>query len=225
MILVITEAALELVPENISKHPAILSHAQRRGKEPVKMLLDRSYHHAAMGRLQSAWKRGRPDITHITLLEVLGTPLYMRGGLQVYVHTVRNEVIRVYPGVRLPRNYERFLGLFEQLLQMGEVPPGGPPLLKVEKGGLERLIARIRPSKVIALTTLGKPRPLMELCEGLAHLSKPMFLIGGFPRGHFENETLQLADHVYRVYKEHLETWVLASRLVYAYELAKGLSY
>jgi rRNA small subunit pseudouridine methyltransferase Nep1 len=225
MILVVSEAALELVPENISKHPAILSHARRRGKNPSEMLLDRSYHHAAMKNLQSAWKRGRPDITHITLLEVLGTPLYMRGGLKVYVHTLRDEVIKVYPGVRLPRNYERFLGLFEQLLQVGAVPPGKPTLLKVEKGGLEYLVKNVKPSKVIALTTLGKSKPLKELCEELVHLSEPMFLIGGFPRGHFEKETLRAVDDAYRVYKEHLETWVVASRLVYAYELAKGLTY
>ncbi|MEM3079632.1 MAG: 16S rRNA methyltransferase [Thermoproteota archaeon] len=225
MILVIAEAALELVPENISKHPAILSHAQRRGKDPSKMLLDRSYHHAAMKKLGSAWKRGRPDITHITLLEVLGTPLYMRGRLKVYVHTVRDEVIKLYPGVRLPRNYERFLGLFEQLLQLGEVPPGKPPLLKVEKGGLQRLVRDVKPSKVIALTTLGKPKPLKKLCEESTHISEPMFLIGGFPRGHFEEETLQTVDESYRVYKEHLETWVIASRLIYAYEMAEGLSY
>jgi rRNA small subunit pseudouridine methyltransferase Nep1 len=225
MILVVSEAALELVPENISKHPAILSHARRRGKNPSEMLLDRSYHHAAMKKLQSAWKRGRPDITHITLLEVLGTPLYMRGGLKVYVHTLRDEVIRVYPGVRLPRSYERFLGLFEQLLRVGVVPPGKPTLLKVEKGGLEHLVKNVKPSKVIALTTLGKPKPLKELCEELVHLSEPMFLIGGFPQGHFERETLQAVDDAYRVYKEHLETWVVASRLVYAFELAKGLTY
>ena len=40
MILVIAEAALELVPENISNHPSVINHARRRRKNPSKIILE-----------------------------------------------------------------------------------------------------------------------------------------------------------------------------------------
>jgi len=225
MMLVITEAALELVPEKISSHPSILNHAKRRRKTPTSMLLDRSYHHAAMKKMDVAWKRGRPDITYITLLEALGTPLYKRRLVKIFIHTLQDVIIKVSSGVRLPRNYERFLGVFEQLLQVGAAPPTGTPLLKAEKGNLKSLIEREKPSRVIALTTIGKPKPLKKLCEELITIQKPMCLIGGFPKGHFKKENVELADYRFRINKEHLETWVVASRLIHAYELANNILY
>ncbi len=225
MILVIAEAGLELVPENISNHPSVINHARRRRKNPSKILLDRSYHHSAMKKIDLDWKRGRPDITHLTLLEALGTPLYQRGGLKIYIHTLQDLIVKVYSDLRLPRNYERFCGVFEQLLQDGMVPQTGRPLLKLERGDLESLVKLENPSKIIALTTIGKPKPLAELCKEMVDLPRPMFLVGGFQRGHFKRETIQLANFKYRVFKEHLETWAVASRLIYAYELAKNMFY
>ena len=61
--LVISEAALEKIPVNIIDHPSVTNHARKLGKRPSEILLDRSYHHAAMlsSNLEFAWKRGRPD--------------------------------------------------------------------------------------------------------------------------------------------------------------------
>ena len=46
--LILAESSLELVPEELTSHPSIISHAQRLGKESFEILLDNSWHFAAM---------------------------------------------------------------------------------------------------------------------------------------------------------------------------------
>jgi rRNA small subunit pseudouridine methyltransferase Nep1 len=216
---------LELVPNSIIDHPSVAKYAKRRGKRADEVLLDRSYHHYAMKRLPEAEKRGRPDIMHFTLLSVLGTPLNKRGLMECYVHTREDKVIVVDPKTRLPRNYDRFLGLIEQLLRFGAVPLDAQPLMKVKELTLPQLIEDLKPSKVIGLSTLGSPKPLRDVCEGASKLPKVMFLIGGFPKGHFSDETLRVTDSLYRIHRESLESWVVASRIVYQWELSQGILY
>jgi len=223
LVLILAESAIELVPPELTKHPSVLKLAEKRGKKPNEILLDRSYHHAAMISLKDSEKRGRPDIVHTTLLELLGTPLNREGLLQTYVHTVDNRVVEIDSNVRLPVNYDRFVGLLEQLYALGRVPEAGEPLLTIKKQTLNQLLGEIKPSKTVAFTTLGEYEDLSRLCEELAKERKPAILIGGFPRGHFSKETLNLADRAVRIDREALEAWVVASRAVYAYELAIGL--
>jgi len=115
LLLVIVEAAVELVPRELLGHPAVRKHAARTGKDPSRMLLDRSYHHAAMRRLEDSAKRGRPDIPYHILLDAVDSPLYASGGLGLYVSTRDGMVLEVGERVRLPRSYHRFVGLLEDL--------------------------------------------------------------------------------------------------------------
>jgi len=222
--LVLAEAALETVPKGIRRHPAVRAHARRRGKSPGEILLDRSYHHSAMKGLPMAEKRGRPDIAHICLLEALGSPLNKGGLLRVYVHTIGGYVIYVNPEVRLPRNYDRFVGLIEQLFKTGSVPPGEEEwLLKVRRGRLRDLVEEVNPTLVVAFSTDGEPATLSEVCRTLVDEENPMALVGAFPRGSFTSETEALVDRRFRIDPEALEAWVVVSRLIYQYEVQIGL--
>jgi len=223
LVLIMAESAVELVPPELVKHPSVLKWAKKKGKNPDEILLDRSYHHAAMRSLKDSERRGRPDIVHTTLLELLGTPLNREGLLRTYVHTLDNRVVEIDSNVRLPVNYDRFVGLLEQLYAVGRVPEVGEPLLAIRKQTLSQLLGEVKPSTTIAFTTLGEYMDLGELCEQLAKERRPAILIGGFPRGHFSEKTLKLADKAVRIDREMLEAWVVASRAVYAYELAIGL--
>jgi len=223
LILILAESAVELVPQELVKHPSVLKLAKKRGKKPNEILLDRSYHHGAMKSLKDAEKRGRPDIVHTTLLETLGTPLNREGLLETYIHTVDNRIIEINSNVRLPVNYERFARLLEQLYAVGRVPEVDEPLLMIRKQTLSQLIGEIKPSTTVAFTTLGEYEYLSELCKEIAIERKPAILIGAFPRGHFSEETLRLAKRAVRIDREALEAWVVASRAVYEYELAIGL--
>jgi len=109
LILVLAESAVETVPESLWTHRSVQKHAKLRRKPPRSVLLDRSYHHAAMKGLEHSEKRGRPDIVHFALLEALGSPLNREGLLEVYVHTIDDNVITVDPETRLPRNCNRFV--------------------------------------------------------------------------------------------------------------------
>ncbi len=216
--LILAEAALETVPQKLCKHPAVRRNAKKQKKQPQQTILDRTLHHAAMLKLPDAAKRGRPDITHFTLLEALGSPLNKEGLLRVFVHTINNQVITVNPESRLPRNYNRFIGLMEQLFEQQKVPQEGEPLLVLEQKTLQQLLKQINPDHVLAFSTAGKPKTLQDAVFGFQPKTNPAVIIGAFPHGHFTEATLKLVDELVCVDPEMLDAWTVASRVVYEYE-------
>ena len=219
--LVLAESSVELVPNEIATHPAVVRWARRKRKDPRWLILDQNYHHAAIMRLgRPGAKRGRPDIAHLTLLLALGSPLNMAGQLRCFVHTREDKIIRVDPRTRLPRNTERFVSLLEQLYQEKVVPPIGTPLLTLSNGTLQSLLLELNTDFTVALTTEGQMKPLGDVAAKLAQHKRPVVLIGGFSEGHFSKETLKLANESYRIHKRRLEAWTVAARAVYDYERA-----
>jgi rRNA small subunit pseudouridine methyltransferase Nep1 len=219
----LAEAALETVPKDLWSHPAVRRHAKRQGKPPAHLLLDRTLHHSAMRRLAENEKRGRPDITHFALLETLGSPLNKEGHLQTYIHTNNDYVITVNPNTRLPRNYNRFIGLMEQLYQLGKVPSEGETLLKLEHKTLQNLLTETGADYVIFFSREGSPKTLEDVISNLSAKQRPVVVVGGFPHGHFTKTTTQLADEIVCVDSQMLEAWTLTSRIIYEYERAISL--
>jgi len=218
--LILVEAALELVPRECRGHPSVVKYAKRRGKKAEDTLLDRSYHHAAMKSLPEAHKRGRPDIIHFSLLEALGSPLNKEGKLETYVSTIDNHVIHVRSYTRIPRNYERFKGLIEQLYVKGHiVDEASGELLRLEKKTLRQLLLdEIRPSSVYLLSEDGEDISLDDLAVKIIGEEKPAIMVGAFPHGDFREETKKLATYSFRIYKESLETWTVVSRILCSIE-------
>ncbi len=223
--LVLVESALETIPKQLWSQPTIKKYADLHRKHPRFIMLDRSYHHSAMKKLEHNEKRGRPDIVHFALLEALGSPLNKERLLQVYVHTCNNYVISVNAETRLPRNYNRFVSLMEQLFEAGQIPPeqNEAPLLKLRPQTLAQLVHEIHPSRILAFSRLGKRRTLEETISKLAEKKSPAVFVGGFPRGHFSDATTKLADEIVSIDLETLEAWTLASRVIYDFERALSL--
>jgi len=221
--LILAESALETIPKKLWKHPAIKRYLEKLGKPPEFLLLDRSYHHTVMKSLKGNEKRGRPDIVHFALLEALASPLNKEQLLQVYVHTINDYVITVNPQVRLPKNYNRFIGLMEQLFEFGRIPPSGPPLLALSRETLPQLLQRIKPTFVLAFTRKGSRFALEDAIAKISDEKKPVVMIGGFPHGHFSSKTIKLADETVSIDVEMLETWTVTSRVIYEYERAISL--
>lgn len=220
--LTFVESALERVPPSLWNHPSVVKKARQVGKHPSKILLDRTYHHRAMLKLTNAAKRGRPDILHFSLLAAFGTPLNKECLLKTYVHTVDDHLIHFNPVVRLPKNYNRFVGLIEQLYEQGKIPVKGPTLLKLEQGRFQKLIEDIQPSYVIAFSRGGRPKLLQEVLD--CHLDENlMVMVGAFPHKHFSKGLLEFADDVVSIDIESLEAWIVASRIIFSYERALGL--
>ncbi len=212
--LIIAEAALELVPKEISGHASARNEAKRRGIESSETLLDRSIHHHAMLKLSDGAKRGRPDLVHLTLLSVTSTPLYLQGGVKVYIHTGDNTVLDLEKGTRPPKSYARFRDLIQKLLV--ERPESG--LISVHESTLPGLLNRIHPDLTIGLSTQGKASSLEALASNLSKASNPAVLIGGFPKGHFTPETLAKLDELVRIHRDSLDAHVVAARLIYELE-------
>jgi rRNA small subunit pseudouridine methyltransferase Nep1 len=215
--LVLTESALELVPKEIRGSPPVISDARRRGLDSSEILLDRSFHHPAMGRLKDSVKRGRPDLVHVALLAVTGTPLYLEGKVRVYVHTYPDVVLELEEKTRIPKSYFRFRGLVEKALV--EMPEDG--LVRAYQANLRDLFRKIvKPDEVVGLSTQGKGTDLEVLAKEVLDRKNPAILVGGFPHGHFSPGTLQLVDRLVRIGSKALEAHVVVSRLVYEVEKA-----
>lgn len=229
MTLILAEASIERVPSQLRKHPSVIAHARRRRRDPASLILDRTYHHSAMmtekgeDRSHGLAKRGRPDIAFHVLLQALGSPLNHEGLLRTYIHTVDDNVIDIDPTLRPPRNYDRFIGILEQLYDQKSVPPDERPLLSIRQCTLPRLVEEIAASMTVAFSTLGKPASMKDACSQLVNARAPVVLIGGFARSHFKQSTSQLADHIFSVDKEPLDAWVVAGRVIYEYECGIGL--
>ena len=227
--LIIAEASLELVPAEISKEPDVVKSARRRGKQPQEILLDVSLHYNAMRKLKRREKRGRPDIVHQALLTALETPLIHANMLRVYVHTVDGKVIYVKPDLRPPKNYNRFVGLMEQLLTTGKIPPDSEePLMWVKRMSLKELLSsEIKPVKTFIFTERGETISLSRLSKELSKLLEEgrevATIVGGFPHGEFEEDTLQLGQKISIYGGRTLKTWHVICRLLALVEEELGI--
>jgi rRNA small subunit pseudouridine methyltransferase Nep1 len=215
---VIAESALEIVPEALWRHSSVLADARRRGVEPRDILLDRSLHHAAMLRLDDGFRRGRPDLVHLTLLTLTSTPLNQDGKLRVCIHTIDDNVLEFAPGARPPKSYDRFRNLVEKMLT--ERPSEG--VVRFRRSSLPRLLKAIRSDLAVGFTIQGSPSSFDAVASELVERERPTMVIGGFPKGHFLPEDIEAFDRLVRVHDRPLDAHVVAARAVY--EVEKSLS-
>jgi rRNA small subunit pseudouridine methyltransferase Nep1 len=212
--LIIAEAALELIPDQIIRHPSVTNDAKRMGHEPPTILLDRSIHHAAMAKLGDQFKRGRPDLVHMTLLNATSTPLYQDGLARVYIHTRNDVVLEFREQTRPPKSYSRFRDLMRKSLQ--EMPESG--LIRVYELHLDGLLKKIGSDLVVGLSIQGGFSGYEELASELSIKKSPVALVGGFPHGHFTPETTRAVDRLVRVDRRPLDAHVVVGRLIYEVE-------
>lgn len=221
--LILAESALELVPSKISTHPSVTNHAKRVGKEPNRILLDRSYHHAAMQRLPDSYKRGRPDIVHITLMNAISTPLFLQNKIQIFIHTINDEVIRIGKGARLPKSYSRFVSLIEQLFDQKDITSESDLLLRLENRGFLELVNALKPQTVLGLSRIGKKSTFEDVAKTLSKIQNGAVIVGCFPRGHFGKAIMKEIDQILSIHELPLEANVVVSRLIYEVEKISGL--
>ena len=220
--LILADSELEVVPQDLLRHPSVKSHAKRRGKNPGKLLLDSSVHHRALEGVEDGERRGRPDLVHFFLLLCQDSIANLEGGLQTFVHTRNNELIHIRPDTRIPKNYNRFVGLMEDLFEKGAVPPGeGEPLLWIESGkGLEAVLRELKPDTMIALSPDGKREHLHDVFGRLGADKHLCCIIGGFTKGDFRSPIYELADEKTSISDELLKVWTVAAEVLAAYRLS-----
>lgn len=214
--LVITESALELVPKEIQNHPSVVSHAKKLEKNSSDILLDNSWHFAAMKGIKNEYKRGRPDILHLCLLEACTIPLYFKNKITVFIHTIDDKVIFIGENVRIPKSYHRFEGLIEKLYKEKIIESDGKKLLELKKMNFSELIDYIKPHKVVGFSLDGKFESYPTIASEFNDDS--CIVIGGFQKGNFSEIVRKRIDQMYSVDKKSLEAHVVISRILYEYE-------
>lgn len=212
----IAESALEFVPRELQKHNSVRASAQRAGKRPSEILLDVSWHFAAMKGIENEIKRGRPDLVHFCLLEATSIPLYFEDRLDVFVHTIDNRVITLGKKVRLPKSYHRFAGLVEKLYSEGKIEGEGKRLLGIEKMNFEDLVKRIDPEQVIGLSSEGIESSYQQLA--IETTEETCLVVGGHPKGEFSKDVSKFFDRTISVDRNPLEAHVIISRILYELE-------
>jgi rRNA small subunit pseudouridine methyltransferase Nep1 len=214
--LILAESALELVPPRLQDHPSVLSHAQKLGKNPSEILLDNSWHFAAMKGIDNEIKRGRPDLVHFSILEATTIPLYLQNKIKIYIHTINDKVIYIGENVHIPKSYHRFEGLIEKLFSEKIIRYDDNILLEIKEKSFSELINEIKPSKVIGFSTKGELRTFEKISSEISDNS--CIIIGGFQKGHFSESTKSKITQLFSVDNLSYEAHVVIARTLYEYE-------
>ena len=214
--IILAESSLELIPKKIHNHPSVTSYSKKFKKNSSNTLLDNSWHFGAMKGLDNEIKRGRPDIIHLTLLSLCTTPVFYKNKIKIFIHTVNDEVISINNNTRLPKSYHRFQGLMEKLFLTKKIESEDEILMEMKNSSLSQLVSKIKPTQIIGLTTQGQKTCLDKLVEQIEENS--CIILGGFQKGHFNNETDKIIDKSFSINDSSLEAHLVASRLAYEYE-------
>ncbi|HET9009905.1 MAG TPA: ribosome biogenesis protein [Nitrosarchaeum sp.] len=214
--LILAESALELVPLELQDHPSVLSHAQKLGKHPSEILLDNSWHFAAMKGIENEIKRGRPDLVHFSILEATTIPLYLKNKIKVYIHTINDQVIHIGENVHIPKSYHRFEGLIEKLFLEKTIRSGDNILLEIKEKSFSELINEIKPLTVIGFSTKGEPSSFEKISSKIS--DNTCIVIGGFQKGHFAESTKNKINHLFSIDELSYEAHVVIARILYEYE-------
>ena len=214
--LIISESALELVPSELENHPSVVSHAKKLGKYPSDILLDNSWHFAAMKGIKNEIKRGRPDLVHFSILEATTIPLYIQNKLNLFVHTIDDKVIHFGKNVHLPKSYHRFEGVIEKLYQEKKIVAKNELLLEIKEQTFSELIDEINPSQIFGFSTEGKLSSYEKIASEISDNS--CIVIGGFQKGHFSESVENKITDLYSVGNESFEGHTVTSRILYEYE-------
>ena len=214
--LIISESALELVPYELEGHPSVISHARKLGKHSSEILLDNSWHFAAMKGIKNEIKRGRPDIVHFSILEATTIPLYLENKLNLFVHTIDNKVIHFGKNVHLPKSYHRFQGVIEKLYREKKIIANNELLLEIKEQTFSELIDEIKPSKIVGFSTEGELSSYEKIAAQISDNS--CIVLGGFQKGHFSYSVQNKITDLYSVGSESFEGHVVTSRILYEYE-------
>lgn len=215
MYLILAESELERVPKEVLSEKQVQSYSKHVGKPADKLLLDSSLFYRAVKTLPQGDRRGRPDLIHTALTIALDSPAARKGKLEVFVHTRNDQVIRIKTETRPPRNYNRFIGLMEQLFETKRVPPEGEPLMEMKEQTLQQLIGELQPKEVVLFDAKGEKVGHSQL-KAIPHGAA--VLIGGFPHGEFKESTKKLATKTYSISEQELLAATAVAYLIAAIE-------
>lgn len=219
--LIVADAELETVPDVMQNDPGIMKTAERRKKVATELLLDSNYMHTSIDKYfpGESTRRGRPDIIYLLLQMSMESILNKKGKLRLIIHTRNDFVIHISSEVRLPKSYNRFVGLIEKLFETGEISDGSNVLLNLERRNALDCIKTYGKGKLVVLSPDGKPASISEIFKEDGDYTA---VIGGFSEGDFISGVYQLAES-FSIFNEELTIWSVANELIAQYERVNAL--
>ncbi len=212
--LIIADAELQLIPEKMWKDRAIRNMAEKNHKKPSEMLLDSNYMHTSIEKYYpgESNRRGRPDIVYLFLEMATESILNKNKGLEIFIHTRDNFIIHIDGETNLPRSYNRFQGLIEDLFRKRSIEYNGTELLSMRE---EKLIPFLKglDGKTIALSPDGKESRLSEIIDN----KNLNVVIGGFSQGDYISDIYSNFS-AYRIFNEELTIWSVGMEVISQYE-------
>ena len=121
-------------------------------------------------------------------------------------------MIYINPETRIIKNYGRFKGLMQQLLERGRVPSNGEALMEARNETLAQLLEKLDGRKIL-FSPEGKRGSMGEIME-----EDVVCIIGGFPHGDFLSPVYDMADEVVSIYHEVLPAWTVVMEAIVSYE-------
>ena len=217
LILILVECGIEIIPKKIRNHSAI----KKQGMNNIysAQLLDNALHHSAMKNLKNSTKRGRPDITHLCLLNALGSPLNKSGNLFVYIHTIKNKIFKFNPEIRIAKNFNRFKGLMAKLLIDGAIKYNNTNLISQFSGNLKQLIDSFQASEILLFSNKGRLITKYQDIITVDPTKNVIAIIGGFQKSTFSEEILKLSNNLISISNFPLEAWIVVSKVINYYEI------
>ncbi len=219
--LIIADAELETVPPEIAGDSSIRKISRERGKKAEELLLDSNYMHTAIDRAfpGQSRRRGRPDILHILLHVAMESILNKKGGLRVFIHTRNDLVISLSPEVRLPKSYNRFVGVMEKLFKTGEIKDGEKVLLKIERMSLKMCVESKSNGTLVLFSPDGEKE---TIGEAKGDGGDRTVIIGGFSEGDYISDAYSLGK-AYSIFDGELTIWSVASEVLCQFERNNGV--
>ena len=214
--LILSESSLELVPDTLQDHPSVVLHARNLRKHPSEILLDNSWHFAAMKGIKNELKRGRPDLVHFSILEAVTSPLYIQNKMNLFVHTLDEKVIYFGQNIRIPKSYHRFEGLIEKLYSEKKIMADKEILLEIQEKTFSELIHEIHPTQTIGFSREGVSTTFEAITANIS--PDACIVIGGFQKGHFSDQIKNQIDHLYSINNMSLDGHVVVARMIYECE-------
>lgn len=220
--ILLIDTELELIPSEMVDDYSIRIHAKKRKKSAQKIILDSNYMHTAIERFfpGESNRRGRPDILYHFLTVAMESILNKTGNLRVWVHARNDMIIEISPDIRLPKSYNRFVGLLEDLFDKEEIRTGEQTLLKIHRGDVRRLVEISDAKNLKILSPVGDRVSVTSFFEN--RNESDSVIIGGFSEGDFRSDVYPLGKS-YSIFQEELTIWSVAMEIIAQYERANDL--
>jgi rRNA small subunit pseudouridine methyltransferase Nep1 len=219
--IILVESALECIRFRPKNKKNLKKIQIQKNKSLENIILDVSIHNHLMQNLPEKNKRGRPDIIHNSLLLALGSRLNKEGRLNFFVHTRNDEIITFNPALRIPRNYNRFIGLMQQLFKVKRIPPHAPQtLISITSESLEELLHILNPDRIILYSERGTRYNDEDLKKIFSENNNVVALIGGFPHGDFSQKVLNFPALNVSIFPDSLDTLQVVSYTIHIAEQA-----